>query len=246
MTITRSELLDVVHQHYPRGMLQIHRMHVPPGELVYDDTEEHCRLITAAARGRREYATWNAMIDGLEDRYSVQNESLHLLAGGIDPAYSGRVWLILGKTSINFHVSLLGPYYGIQLPGVPEEEPVAHEIARAIEAAYPGYQTIPPDLGNEVVPDVTAGRDFGSATIYTCLFSEVWTRVYKDLPSPAPEPPSTFTGFLAFQRFVDDVDAALESRYPKLHEKVTKLRQLLPRGTISIEFAMPRRRKRTD
>ena len=182
MTITRSELLDVVHQHYPRGMLQIHRMHVPPGELVYDDTEEHCRLITAAARGRREYATWNAMIDRLEDRYSVQNESLHLLAGGIDPAYSGRVWLILGKTSINFHVSLLGPYYGIQLPGVPEEEPVAHEIARAIEAAYPGYQTIPPELGNEVVPDVTAGRDFGSATIYTCLFSVVWTRVLQKPP----------------------------------------------------------------
>lgn len=181
MTVTRSELLDLIYQFYPRGMLDIHRMHVPAGELVYDDTEENCRLIVAAARGRREWPTWKAMIRRLGDRYSLQDESLHLLAGNVDPAYSGRIWLVLGKTSINFHVSLLGPYYGIQLPGVPEEEPVAREIAREIEATYPGYQTIPPEIGNEVIPDVSAGRDFGSATIYTCLFSEDWTRVYKDL-----------------------------------------------------------------
>jgi hypothetical protein len=146
-----------------------------------DDTEEHCRLITAAARGRREYRTWKAMIRRLGDRYDLQDESLHLIAGEVSPAYSGRVWLILGKTSINFHVSLLGPYYGIQLPGVPEEEPVSREVAREIEATYPGYQTIPLEVGNEVVPDVDAGLAFGEATIYTCLFSEVWPQVYRDL-----------------------------------------------------------------
>jgi hypothetical protein len=75
-------------------------------------------------------------------------------------------------------VSLLGPYYGIHLPGTPEEEPVAHEIAREIEATYPGYQRIPPELGDEVVPDLLAPvAYFGVATIYVCLFSEVWTRV---------------------------------------------------------------------
>jgi len=178
--ITRSELLDLVYRFYPRGILDIHRMHVPPGEIVYDDTEENCRLMVAAARGRREWPTWKAMIRRLGDQCSVQDEALHLLSGGVDPAYSGRVWLT-DKTTINFHVSLLGPYYGIQLPGVPEEEPVAREIAREIEATYPGYQTIPPEIGNEVVPDVTAGRDFGSATIYICLFSPVWTQVYRDV-----------------------------------------------------------------
>jgi len=179
MKTTRSELLDVVYRFYPRGMLDIDRMHVPAGELVYVDTEEHCRLMVAAARGRREYPRWDQMIDRLRVRFSLQNESLHLLAGNIDPAYSGRVWLIKDKTSINFHVSLLGPYYGIQLPGVPEEEPVAREIAREIEATYPGYQTIPPEIGNEVVPDVAAQLPMGSATIYVCLFSENWIRVYR-------------------------------------------------------------------
>jgi hypothetical protein len=180
MRTTRSELLDLVYRFYPRGMLQIARMHVLPGEVVYHDTEEHCRLMVTAASGRREYPKWKAMIRRLGDRYGLQDESLHLLSGGIDPAYSGRVWLT-DKTTINFHVSLLGPYYGIQRPGIPEEEPVAREVAREIEATYPGYQTIPPEIGNEVVPDVDAGLAFGEATIYVCLFSEVWPRVYKDL-----------------------------------------------------------------
>ncbi len=179
--VTRSELFDLVYRFYPRGMLDIHRMHVPPGELVYDDTEENCRLVVAAARGRREYRTWDQMLDRLRVRFSLENESLHLLSGGIDPAYSARVWLIPNKTSLNFHVSLLGPYYGIHLPGIPEEEPVAREVTREIEATYPGYQMISREIGNEVVPDVSAGRDFGSATIYTCLFSVAWNRVYRDL-----------------------------------------------------------------
>ncbi len=181
MNTTRSELLGLVYHVYPRGMLQIPRMHVSPGEPVYDDTEEHCRLMVTAARGRREYRAWDAMLDRLRVRFTLQNESLHLISGEIDPAYSGRVWLVMGKTSLSFHVSLLGPYYGIQLPGIPEEEPVAREIAREIEATYPGYQTIPPEIGNEVVPDVDAGLAFGTATIYTCLFSSVWTQVYRDL-----------------------------------------------------------------
>ena len=176
--ITRSELLNVVYGFYPRGMLDIDRTHVLAGEIVYDDTEEHCRLVAAAARGRREYPKWEAMLERLRNRYSLQNESLLLLGGGTDPAYSGRVWLA-DKTTINFHVSLLGPYYGIQLPGFPEEEQVAREIAREIETTYLGYRTIPPELGNEIVPDVQAQAAFGKATIYVCLFSELWTQVYR-------------------------------------------------------------------
>ncbi|WP_233561092.1 hypothetical protein [Sorangium cellulosum] len=117
------------------------------------------------------------MIDRLGDRYRLQNESLNLFAGGIDPAYPARIWLT-DETALSFHVSLLGPYYGIHLPGIPEEEPVAREIAKEIEATYTGCQPLPPELGNEVVPDVDMdGVLMGEATIYVCLFSIVWTWV---------------------------------------------------------------------
>lgn len=178
--MTRSQIIDLIYRFYPRGMHDIHRMHVPAGEPVYDDTEEHVRLMVAAARGRREWPTWKAMIRRLQKQYGVEDESLHLLSGGVEPAYSGRVW-VTNNTSINFHVSLLGPYYGIHLPGIPEEEPVAREVAREIEATYPGYQTIPPEIGNEVVPEVSDGAEFGKMTIYICLFSEFWRRVYRDI-----------------------------------------------------------------
>jgi hypothetical protein len=175
MMITRSELLDVVYRFYPRGVRNFMRIYVPPNEPFYDDTEEHRRLMEAANRGRAEYPTWQAMIRRLQDRYSVQNESISLLAGWVIPAYSARIWLT-DETALSFHVSLLGPYCGIHLPGIPEEEPVAREIAREIEATYPGYQPIPPELGNEVVPDVEMDwAIMGEATIYTCLFSNVWT-----------------------------------------------------------------------
>ncbi|WP_437588642.1 hypothetical protein [Sorangium sp. So ce1000] len=177
MRITRSELLDVVYRFYPRGVHNTDRIYVPPNEPVYKDTEEHRRLMEAANRGRAEYPRWNAMIDRLEARYGLQNESLHLLSGGADPAYSARIW-ITDETALSFHVSLLGPYYGIHLPGIPEEEPVAREIVREIESTYPGYRPIPPELGNEVVPDVAMIVVLmGEATIYMCLFSEVWTWV---------------------------------------------------------------------
>jgi hypothetical protein len=175
MKITRSELLDVVYRFYPRGVLPYARIHVPPGEPFYDDTEEHLRLVEAANCGRAEYPTWKAMILRLGDRYRLQNESLSLLAGWSDPAYSARIRFI-DETTLSFHVSLLGPYYGIQLAGSPEEEPVAREIAREIEATYPGYRQVPSDLGNEVVPDVTMfAVAMGEATIAMFLFSDVWT-----------------------------------------------------------------------
>ena len=175
--ITHSELLDVVYRFYPRGVLPYARIHVPPNEPSYDDTEEHLRLVEAANRGRAEYSTWEAMIDRLGERYGLQNESIRLLSTGVDPACSARIWLT-DETALSFHVSLLGPYYGIHLPSIPEEELVAHEIAREIEATYPGYQQIPPELGNEVVPDVAMdGALMGKATIYVSLFSNVWTWV---------------------------------------------------------------------
>jgi hypothetical protein len=185
MVLTRSELLEVVYRFYPRGVLPLAHMYVPPNEIAYDDTEEHRRLVDAARRGRAEYPTWNAMIRRLGDRYCLQNESLHLLAGGVDPAYSARLYrpedlkpapTLSSKASLSFHVCILGPYYGIHSTGEPGAESTA--IAAEIEATYPGYQPIPPEIGNQVVPDVAMdGVPLGEATIYVCLLSIVWTWV---------------------------------------------------------------------
>ncbi|MGK3990183.1 hypothetical protein WME99_44475 [Sorangium sp. So ce136] len=70
-----------------------------------------------------------------------------------------------------------GPYYGIHDTGEPDEIPAA--VVEEIEATYPGYQTIPPELGNEVVPDVDMDgvMMMGEATIYMCRFSPKWTWV---------------------------------------------------------------------
>ena len=211
MNPTRSELFSLIYRFYPRGMLDIAREHVPPGEPVYDDTVEHRRLVEAANRGRAEYPTWQAMIRRLGDRYGLQNESLSLFSGGTDPAYSARIWLT-EETTLSFHVSLLGPYYGIHLPGIPEEEPVAREIAREIEANYPGYKTIPPELGNEVVPDVCAhGAWLGEATIYVCLFSGAWTWVYPD---------KAFRGTYSHELSHDKADASMKHSLDELLEIV--------------------------
>ena len=188
--LTRSEALEVVYRFYPRGVPCYERRYVPENERVYDDTEEHRRLVEASNRGRAEYPTWNAMIDRLGDRYSLQNESLSLLAGWVEPAYSARIYRpkdlepvpsLSSRASLSFHVSLLGSYYGIHDRGEPDEKPAA--ITAEIEATYPGYRPIPPELGNEVVPDVAMEWALmGEATIYMCLFSRVWTWV---VPSSA-------------------------------------------------------------
>lgn len=176
MTMTPSGLRELIYRYYPRGVMHIARIHLAPGEIYFGDTEEHRRLVEIANRGRAEYSTWQAMVRRLGQRYRVQNESMHLFAGGTDPAYSARIWLT-NDIALSFHVSLLGPFYGVHLPGIPEEVPVAIDVVREIEATYPGYQQIPPEIGDEPVPDIEAGVQFGKETIYTCLFSIVWTWV---------------------------------------------------------------------
>ena len=197
--IALPELLAIVYRHYPRGVPNFSRSHVPLGEPVYDDTEEHLRLIAAAARGRRDYVKWKAMIDRIADRYSLQNESMHLFSGGTDPAYSARIYRprdvepvpsFANRASFSFHVSLLGPYYGIHDMGEPDEIPAV--VTAEIEATYPGYQQIPPEIGNEIVPDVDMnGAMFGEATIYVCLFSSVWTWVTPVAPASESPPQTT-------------------------------------------------------
>lgn len=192
--VTRADVCDIIYRHYPRGVHDFARIHVPSGEIFYDDTDEHQRLVQAANRGRAEYPKWKAMITRLGERFSLQNESMPILAGNPVPAYSALIYRPKDletvpreniRPSLSFHVSLIGPYYGIHDVGVPDG--VAETIAAEIEAIYPGYQTIPPEIGNEIVPDVEPnGASMGEATVYICIFSKVWTRVVP-AASPAAE-----------------------------------------------------------
>ncbi len=177
-----AELIEVVYSFYPRGLYA--------GGLGYEDTVERQRQRDAARRGVAAFPTWKAMIRRLGARYPLMDHSLHLLAGGLDPAYSAAIDIPEGGT-LYFHVSLLGPYYGIHRTDAPGEEPAARDIAREIEAAYPGYQPIPPELGDEVVPDVALDkRWFGQATIYECLLSELWAWGSPAPPRPPPVAPA--------------------------------------------------------
>jgi hypothetical protein len=123
MTVTRSELLEVVYRFYPRNVLEY--------DPAYAASEEHRRLVDAARRAAADYPTWKEMIRRLGAQYSLQNECTHLLAGGVDPGYSARIWLT-AKRALSLHVSVLGPYYGIHRSGAPDEEPVVRDIAREI------------------------------------------------------------------------------------------------------------------
>jgi hypothetical protein len=52
----------------------------------------------------------------------------------------------------------------------PDEQPYAAGIAQEIEATW-GYERMPPEVGNVVVPDVATNlRRFGEARLYDWLF----------------------------------------------------------------------------
>jgi hypothetical protein len=195
--MTRAELLEVVYRFYPRGVPSWDRFFVPPGERVYDDTEEREHQREAARRGFDEYPTWDAMISRLDARYPLTNRALCLLAESYTPAYFAQIE-IPGRL-LGFHVSLLGPYYGIHRTGLAVEELPALDLTREIEATYPGYEPIPPELGDEVVPDVSMNhRPLGKATIYDCLLSPDWEESSE--PWPPEKTPEEGMGDLVAKR----------------------------------------------
>ncbi len=197
--MTHAELLEVVYRFYPRGL--------SPWGLGYDDTEESYRQVEAARRGAAEYPRWKAMLSRLRARYPSTDHSLRILGGGVDPGYWGDIEIPGRK--LGFHVSLLGPYYGIHLTGDPGEPPAARDLAQEIEATFPGYAPIPPELGNEVVPDVSLdGRDFGETTIYECLLVQEWRRSSEPWPPPPVSPEKRAEG-----------RAALEAARARLRER---------------------------
>jgi hypothetical protein len=168
--MTHSDLLQVVYRFYPRDM--------NPFEPGYVDTEERQRQRGVARRAVAEYATWAALFDRLRPHYPLWNRSVRIMGtgyaeGSYDPGYSGDIF-IPGRR-IGFHVSLLGPYYGIRRTGAPGEAPAVLDLIREIEASYPGYEEIPSHIGNALVPAVCLEMQyFGKVTIYNAVLSQQW------------------------------------------------------------------------
>jgi hypothetical protein len=176
--VTRAELLEVVYRFYPQELC--------PDSPGYDETPQRRRLVAAAQRGAAEHPVWKAMLRRLATRYGFHDHSLHILGGNVDAAYTDEL-RVRGREQedaalrrehgwrlrFGCSVSLLGPYYVVRHTGSPGEDPA--EVAREIEATYAGYQTIPPEIGDVVVPDVALDtRGFGEVTIANCLLSTHW------------------------------------------------------------------------
>jgi hypothetical protein len=176
--MTLSDLLQVVYRFYPRGLYCT--------DESYKTTEEHFRYREAGRRAVAAYPTWKAMLGRLEARCPVFNDSLVMAGryredGRYGSAYSA--YLERPGRTLEFHVSILGPYYGIYRTSAPGEEAAALDLVREIESTFPGYEEIPPELGDEVVPDVVS---LGTTTIYHCLLSDRWGLLSSPWP---PRPP---------------------------------------------------------
>lgn len=171
----------------------------PPG---YEDTEEQHRLVAARQKAGADLQKWRGVLARIDARlpgYTAQNRSLHLPTGQCDACHCG--WLDLplrGSTEyrygLGFLVSFLVPYYVVYscasvdyhdetgklisydtLDFSPNEKPYAPVIVEELCATFGGYEPMPPEIGNIVVPDaVTDFRFMGEATIYTCLFTTTW------------------------------------------------------------------------
>jgi hypothetical protein len=167
--MTRTELLAVAYRFHPRGLFD-----ELPG---YRGSEEWFRQREVGRRAAAGHPTFREMLRRLGYSFVDRNEYMLVKSypgdGEFDPAYSAEIHLP-GRT-LGFHVCLLGPYYGIYRTGAPSEELAVLRVAQEIEATYAGYEPIPPELGNEVVPDlIVSATKAGRSTIYHCLLSPTW------------------------------------------------------------------------
>jgi hypothetical protein len=192
-----DQLLPTVYRFYARGL--------QPHEPGYKATEEYRRLMQARIKAGNEDLTgsspWCALLTRLSARFpmhQIQNNSFHLPTGEMDAGHTGLFWLApRGPWEMNhvigFLISFLAPCYvvyssahrisaepsggfhDIQFTFSPDEEPYARAITEEIEAGFPTYELMPPEIGHQIVPDVAAGNQvMGTATLYHCLFTDSW------------------------------------------------------------------------
>ncbi len=169
----RSELLRLIYRFYPAGM--------PVENPEYTKTEEYLRRVEAQGVAALERTKWKEMLQ----RLGAVDASFHILAGGWpDSALSAL--LELPRARLGFHVSVLGPYYGVHRLGMADEGSAAETIAGEIERTY-GFQAIPPEIGYGRVPHVELhSMRMHEATLYGCLLSPDWDASSRDENDPAP------------------------------------------------------------
>jgi len=194
MTLSSDDLLPIVHRFYPKGMNEY-----DPG---YKETEEHRRLIQARVQASAGDSPWTSLLDRLNARFpgAIMNGSVHLPTGGWDAGYIGRLVLPTRGAHEKHHelsllISFLAPCYVIYSASIviapttrssgrtqevrfaftPDEEPYVRAVSEEISSIFPGYEPLPPEVGNVVVPDVVAGNQaMGKTTLFHCLFTDAW------------------------------------------------------------------------
>lgn len=204
MRHTTKELVDIVHQYFPRWMEN--------NDRDYEQSPELQRQMAARVPASQQYPAWKAMLQRLRDRFpedrcpgvEIHNHSYFLqvpAANTCDRCFTGQLWLPARNEEEQSHklellVSFVVPYYTIRseyhvptpLPGgkldveirttfdfSPDEVPFATAMVEEILRTFPGHEAMAPEVGQTIVPDVmTTLRGFGEATIFTCLFSDKW------------------------------------------------------------------------
>lgn len=178
-----QELIQLAYHFHPRG--------IPIQSPAYKRSKEYKRRLEACRKAADFYAAWLAMIRRLAaffPQYRVYNHAMYLLSPGWDiPEFAGLIELAAepGKQNpvIEFRVSVLVPYYKLFRKDVVdenqsrkcfallgEEAAVAARIAHEIEATFEGYEALPPDVGNTIVPDLILPElPLDHATLYDCL-----------------------------------------------------------------------------
>lgn len=191
--MTPQGLLPVVYRFYPRGVDEY-----DPG---YKDTEQHRRLVRARVQAGADGNPWGILLERIRAHFPgaiMHNGSTHLPTGQMDGGYVGwlelppRGWYEVHR-KIGFLISFLAPCYVIYGASIiiapttsgrtqelrftfpPDEDPYVRTITGEILSVFPGYELIPPEVGNVIVPDVVAGNKMmGQTTLYLCLFTDAW------------------------------------------------------------------------
>lgn len=191
-----DELLNIVFHYYPRNMAVC-------GPDYYATTE-YRRLVDARKQAGTPNNAWQRLLARLYARFldRITNRSLHLPGGDFDACY----WLTLECSGIvddgelhdiGMAMSFLAPYYVIYSTrkidpngSVPthtrplhsfdlyeDEKMDAQIMLDEMHALFPDHEPMPAEVGNIIVPDVTAcDRWPGTTTLYHCFFTDGWQK----------------------------------------------------------------------
>lgn len=198
MTQSLDELLKAIYQFYARGFHEDD----PDYQTTAEYRRLRQARIHAAAEGNPWRVLLHRLSARfpLEPKGTIENGSLHLPTGKLDAGYVGSFWLepqrpLEKNHKIGFLVSFLVPCYTVYssshvaVPGTEpqdwsqqirftftaSEETYARAITEEIQAVFPDYEALPPELGQVPVPGVAAGNmPLGRATLYHCVFTDAW------------------------------------------------------------------------